>query len=561
MPTRKKIFLSIIFALLFFVLQTSTTSAVDKLPIGSPCSGPVSGNSECRSNDCEGSQKKDASGKTLSFCDCVTANDCNIEYGTPTTGKWECSDGAAYTYNSDYCYNATTREVKTASGINKNATPISKLTDAIFDSPATQAALLEKVKTFTPNLEITIPGVEFSNLADTTDEEGYLNIPWIGEYIVGVYTYALGIAAIIAAIMIIIAGVRWTTSGGNSEAIGSSKKRIGGALVGLLIAYLSYAVLNIINPGLTTFKSLKVKYIEPLELAQFIAESAASADAELTSGNTVPGYPPGMSGATPGGRLQAESKEEAKKIGGNLKQDYCEVKNPSAPLTDLQSFMSGRGIKVDNQFYGVLDCNKSDKPRPIEQIDRVVLHCGFAQNNANTGTSLVKNMMAMWRTNSMWANPPTKPVPICSHFTIDREGTLFPTADPLYNCAHAPSQNKRSVGVDLLYSPTDEKKIFWTEAQYKTTGALIEYLKNKYPKIQAADYNIMGHGECQDNRTDPQNFLFEKLKPYVSGGSFNNSKHNRLYVSTELKGTSDPLKFSETCEYVKIGDGVQKQVK
>lgn len=266
MPTRKKIFLSIIFALLFFVLQTSTTSAVDKLPIGSPCSGPVSGNSECRSNDCEGSQKKDASGKTLSFCDCVTANDCNIEYGTPTTGKWECSDGAAYTYNSDYCYNATTREVKTASGINKNATPISKLTDAIFDSPATQAALLEKVKTFTPNLEITIPGVEFSNLADTTDEEGYLNIPWIGEYIVGVYTYALGIAAIIAAIMIIIAGVRWTTSGGNSEAIGSSKKRIGGALVGLLIAYLSYAVLNIINPGLTTFKSLKVKYIEREEI-------------------------------------------------------------------------------------------------------------------------------------------------------------------------------------------------------------------------------------------------------------------------------------------------------
>lgn len=72
----------------------------------------------------------------------------------------------------------------------------------------------------------------------------------LGEFIKTNYNYAIGIAAILAVIMIIVAGVQWVTSGGNSESIGSAKKRIGGALVGLFIAYMSYVILNTINPAL-----------------------------------------------------------------------------------------------------------------------------------------------------------------------------------------------------------------------------------------------------------------------------------------------------------------------
>ena len=71
----------------------------------------------------------------------------------------------------------------------------------------------------------------------------------IGEFIKYNYGLALSIAGILAVIIIIVAGVQWVISGGNSEMIGSAKKRIGGAVIGLLIAYLSYTILNTINPA------------------------------------------------------------------------------------------------------------------------------------------------------------------------------------------------------------------------------------------------------------------------------------------------------------------------
>lgn len=76
----------------------------------------------------------------------------------------------------------------------------------------------------------------------------------IGEFLKTNYNLALTIAGILAVIMIIAAGVQWVTSGGNSEMITGAKKRIGGALTGLLIAYLSYTILNTVNPALINLR-------------------------------------------------------------------------------------------------------------------------------------------------------------------------------------------------------------------------------------------------------------------------------------------------------------------
>ena len=76
----------------------------------------------------------------------------------------------------------------------------------------------------------------------------------IGVFIQSMYKYALVVAGIVAVVMIIIAGFQWAMSGGNSDLIGSAKKRIAGATVGLLIAYLSYAVLQTINPALVNLR-------------------------------------------------------------------------------------------------------------------------------------------------------------------------------------------------------------------------------------------------------------------------------------------------------------------
>lgn len=86
----------------------------------------------------------------------------------------------------------------------------------------------------------------------------------IGDFLKYNYNFALGIAGILATIMIVIAGIQWVTSGGNSEMISSAKKRIGGALIGLLIAYLSYTILNIVNPALVNLRLPQVYMIRPI---------------------------------------------------------------------------------------------------------------------------------------------------------------------------------------------------------------------------------------------------------------------------------------------------------
>ncbi len=53
---------------------------------------------------------------------------------------------------------------------------------------------------------------------------------------------ALGLVAIIFFIMIIIAGFRWMTAGGNEETITNAKKNISNAIVGLVVILFSYAV-------------------------------------------------------------------------------------------------------------------------------------------------------------------------------------------------------------------------------------------------------------------------------------------------------------------------------
>lgn len=85
----------------------------------------------------------------------------------------------------------------------------------------------------------------------------------IGDFIGSMYTYAIGIAAIVAVIMIIVSGFQWALSGGSSETISHSKTRIIGAVIGLLIAYLSYFILSTLNPDLVNFRLPTIWMVKP----------------------------------------------------------------------------------------------------------------------------------------------------------------------------------------------------------------------------------------------------------------------------------------------------------
>lgn len=106
----------------------------------------------------------------------------------------------------------------------------------------------------------------------------------LGDFIQKMYRYAIGVAGILAAVMIIVAGFQWVTSGGNSEAISSAKKRIGGALVGVLIAYLSYAILNTLNPALVSLRLPQVWLLRPQSIVPKFCSVAPTSTAFAYSG-------------------------------------------------------------------------------------------------------------------------------------------------------------------------------------------------------------------------------------------------------------------------------------
>lgn len=58
----------------------------------------------------------------------------------------------------------------------------------------------------------------------------------------GIVTWLLGILAIIAVILIIIAGFMWMTSGGNEEKITTAKNMLRSAIIGLVIILAAYGI-------------------------------------------------------------------------------------------------------------------------------------------------------------------------------------------------------------------------------------------------------------------------------------------------------------------------------
>lgn len=106
-----------------------------------------------------------------------------------------------------------------------------------------------------PDLEIPIPGIEFSSIIN---QNGEITIPWLAQYVGGAYTFLLSIAGLIAAVMMVVGGFQYVTSGGDKGKVGEGKKKIINALTGLVLALGSYTILYSINPDLVEFKGLTI---------------------------------------------------------------------------------------------------------------------------------------------------------------------------------------------------------------------------------------------------------------------------------------------------------------
>jgi len=128
-------------------------------------------------------------------------------------------------------------------------------------------------------LQIDIPGLNLTkgSAIKCTEENGkkVCNFPWIGEYIAGIYKYAIGIVGILAAVVLMIGGVLWIVAGGSATMIGEAKAWIGASLTGLVIALTSYVILYQVNPALVGFKGLSIQLVDQVPIPENVKEFAA----------------------------------------------------------------------------------------------------------------------------------------------------------------------------------------------------------------------------------------------------------------------------------------------
>lgn len=62
-----------------------------------------------------------------------------------------------------------------------------------------------------------------------------------------VLNWAVGIVALICAIVIVIAGILWITAGGDDTQLGKARKMLISGIVGLLIALSAYALVYVVT--------------------------------------------------------------------------------------------------------------------------------------------------------------------------------------------------------------------------------------------------------------------------------------------------------------------------
>ncbi len=108
-----------------------------------------------------------------------------------------------------------------------------------------------------PTLGVPIPGITFSG---ATIEDSDIVVPFLAQYISGIYRYGVGIVGLVATIMVVYGGFQYLI-GSSTGDIKTGKTLITNAVVGMILVFASYAILYTVNPALLQPGSLRLPFI------------------------------------------------------------------------------------------------------------------------------------------------------------------------------------------------------------------------------------------------------------------------------------------------------------
>lgn len=112
-----------------------------------------------------------------------------------------------------------------------------------------------KLKNIIIGIFFSVISFTFVSVANAVNWEPLVPIPGIpatgvnlSTYLIGIYNFLLSIVGIVAVMMLIVGGIRYITSAGNQAAAADAKDIITNAIVGLLLALLTWVFIATINP-------------------------------------------------------------------------------------------------------------------------------------------------------------------------------------------------------------------------------------------------------------------------------------------------------------------------
>jgi amino acid transporter len=103
-------------------------------------------------------------------------------------------------------------------------------------------------------MALTVPLLAFAQgyvplapVPPASSEGQHVNFP---NYVRGMIKLLIGVAGVLAVIVIIIGGIQYITAGDSESRKGDAKERIWKAIIGLILALASWLILYTINPDL-----------------------------------------------------------------------------------------------------------------------------------------------------------------------------------------------------------------------------------------------------------------------------------------------------------------------
>lgn len=181
-----------------------------------------------------------------------------------------------------------------------------------------------------PTLAVPIPTVKLSGLLKVGNQ---MVMPFIGQYIIGVYEYAAGVALVVAGVMVVIGGFQYQTAGGDSGRVGAAKSRIIDALIGALLVLGSYVLLNTIDPALTKTSDIVVSRVEPGTLAQIVFQKDGVPMSEMQPWDATPPQP------------TVEGVPAKDPVGNYIAQGACPV--DMVPILESEDYIKKTKKKVE----------------------------------------------------------------------------------------------------------------------------------------------------------------------------------------------------------------------